>query len=230
MSKFYRNNNFFRTLFQSKTLPLLVGGTALVLVCVGALLFAPKSPESTDVPLPDGDLDVSASQTQSSDIHTSTDTEQTPVSSDVDVNVPVEPPVADVAMILPVQGEVGVGFSSTVPVFSETMKDWRVHQGIDFLTEGEAPVYAAADGMVDQVYTSELMGLTVEILHADGTRSVYQSLAGEAEVIAGQEVLQGDVIGKTGISADSECLSGNHLHFALLKNGVYLDPNGRFAS
>ena len=110
------------------------------------------------------------------------------------------------------------------------MNDWRVHSGIDFLTEGEVDVCAVADGIVENVYTSELMGLTVEIRHADDTLSIYQSLSGEAKVIAGQEVKQGDVLGMTGTSADSECLEGNHLHFALLRNGVYLDPNSRFAS
>ncbi|MBQ4322413.1 MAG: M23 family metallopeptidase, partial [Clostridia bacterium] len=115
-------------------------------------------------------------------------------------------------------------------VFSETMNDWRVHQGIDFLTEGQIDVVAVADGVVEQVYIDELMGLTVEIVHADGTISVYQSLSGEAAVIGGQEVRQGDVIGKSGNSADCECLVGDHLHFALVREGVYLDPNDRFTS
>ncbi len=227
MRKFYRNNHFFSALFQSKTLPWLLGGTALVLVCVGALIFAPEPEENVEVPQDSHQVSATLSQPEVSD--TSTDSEEVS-SSDVGANAPVEEPVDDVSMILPVQGKVGTDFSSAVPVFSETMKDWRVHQGIDFLTDGEAEVYAAADGIVDQVYTSELMGLTVEILHADGTRSLYQSLSGEAEVIPGQEVFQGDVLGKTGISADSECLAGNHLHFALLREGVFLDPNDRFIS
>ncbi len=227
MRKFYRNSHFVSALFQSKTLPWLLGGTALVLVCVGALIFAPEPEENVEVPQDSHQVSAPLSQPAVSD--TSTDSEEVS-SSDVGANAPVEEPVDDVSMILPVQGKVGTDFSSAVPVFSETMKDWRVHQGIDFLTDGEAEVYAAADGIVDQVYTSELMGLTVEILHADGTRSLYQSLSGEAEVIPGQEVFQGDVLGKTGISADSECLAGNHLHFALLREGVFLDPNDRFIS
>ncbi len=233
MSKFYRNNkSFWSGLTKGSGLYLLLGGTALVVLCVAALLAAPK--EDLEVSAP-SDTSATVSQT-GSDLSSSVTDSQGPGdtgTSDSAVNAPVdapEEPVDDVAMILPVVGSVGTDFSLTVPVFSETMNDWRVHQGIDFLTEGEAEVQAVADGIVEDVYTSELMGLTVEILHEDGTRSIYQSLSGDAKVIEGQEVKQGDIIGATGVSADSECLVGNHLHFALLREGVYLDPNDRFAS
>lgn len=237
MSKFYRNSKgFWGTLTKGSGLYLLLGGTALIVLCVAALLASPKEEEKV-VSLPtDTASAVVSSVTDSASgnsVTSVTDSESTDSSSDSAVNAPVdegEEPAADVSMILPVAGTVGTDFSLTVPVFSETMNDWRVHQGIDFITEGETEVQAAADGIVENVYTSELMGLTVEIRHADDTLSIYQSLSGEAKVIAGQEVKQGDAIGMTGVSADSECLVGNHLHFALLRDGVYLDPNDRFAS
>ena len=234
MSKFYRNSNgLLRFLTKGSGLYLLMGGSALLVVCVAALFFAPNGGEQ-EVSLPT-DTSSQSSSMEPSD-HTHTDGFDTSLTddgeADTNVNAPVDDsePVQDVAMILPVSGTVGTDFSLTVPVFSETMNDWRVHQGIDYLTEGEVEVVAVADGIVENVYTSELMGLTVEIRHQDQTLSVYQSLSGEAQVIAGQEVKQGDVLGLTGVSADSECLMGNHLHFALIRNGVYLDPNARFAS
>ncbi|MBO5213700.1 MAG: M23 family metallopeptidase [Clostridia bacterium] len=232
MSKFYRNGKgFWDSLTKTGGWYLLLGGTVLVLLCAASLLFSPDAGDQ-EVSLPtDTSSAVSDSASLSTDSEPVSDTESVG-SSDSAVNAPLDEPeqVEDVAMILPVSGTVGTDFSLTVPVFSETMNDWRVHQGIDYLTDGEAEVYAVADGIVENVYTSELMGLTVEIRHADDTLSIYQSLSGEAKVIEGQEVKQGDLLGMTGISADSECLEGNHLHFALLRNGVYLDPNSRFAS
>ena len=231
MSKFYRNSkSFFGRLTKSSGLYLLFGGTALVVMCVAALLFAPDS-GNQEVSLPSDTSTISDAQSSLTDSDVVSDTESVG-SSDSAVNAPLDEPeqVEDVAMIQPVSGTIGTNFSLTVPVFSETMNDWRVHPGIDYLTEGEVDVCAVADGIVENVYTSELMGLTVEIRHADDTLSIYQSLSGEAKVIAGQEVKQGDVLGMTGTSADSECLEGNHLHFALLRNGVYLDPNSRFGS
>lgn len=235
MSKFYRNSNgLLRFLTKGSGLYLLMGGSALLVVCVAAFFFAPNGGEQ-EVSLPTDTSSQISSVEQSDDVQTDgSDVSLTDDGeADTNVNAPVDDEaesVQDVAMILPVSGTVGTDFSLTVPVFSETMKDWRVHQGIDYLTEGEAEVVAVADGIVENVYTSELMGLTVEIRHQDETISVYQSLSGEAKVISGQEVKQGDVLGLTGVSADSECLMGNHLHFALIRNGVYLDPNARFAS
>lgn len=231
MSKFYRNSkSFLSGLTKGSGFYLIIGGTVLVVLCVAALLFSPGEGEQ-EVSLPTDTSSPVSSVTDPVSSVTDSDSGSNP-DSDSAVNAPVDEPekVEDVAMILPVSGTVGTDFSLTVPVFSETMNDWRVHQGIDFLTEGEVEVYAVADGIVENVYTSELMGLTVEIRHADDTLSIYQSLSGDAKVIEGQEVKQGDILGLTGVSADSECLEGNHLHFALLRDGIYLDPNSRFAS
>ena len=195
MSKFYRNSkSIFGRLTKSSGLYLLLGGTALVVVCVAALLFAPDT-GNQEVSLPTDTATVSDTQSSLTDSNVVSDTESVG-SSDSAVNAPLDEPeqVEDVAMIQPVSGTIGTNFSLTVPVFSETMNDWRVHSGIDFLTEGEVDVCAVADGIVENVYTSELMGLTVEIRHADDTLSIYQSLSGEAKVIAGQEVKQGDVL------------------------------------
>lgn len=228
MSKFYRNGKGLFRLSKSGMLYLLMGATALAL-CVGGVLLSPSSDDQQVDNTPTSDSSVQSNLSENNSDEVSSDSSL----QDTSVNAPVEDsdaPVEDVAMILPVSGTVSTGFSLTVPVFSETMNDWRVHQGIDYCTEGEDDVVAVADGIVENVYTSELMGLTVEIRHKDDTISIYQSLSGEADVIVGQEVCQGDRLGKTGVSADSECLMGNHLHFAILRDGVYLDPNDRFAS
>lgn len=233
MSKFYRNSNgFWRLLTKGSGLYLLLGGSALMVVCVAALLFAPNSGEQEVSLSTDSSQSSSVETGDASDVHGADGSGSEEVENDTIVNAPVDEneTVFDVAMILPVSGTVGTDFSLTVPVFSETMNDWRVHQGVDYLTEGEVEVVAVADGIVENVYTSELMGLTVEIRHEDKTLSVYQSLGGEPRVIAGQEVKQGDVLGVTGTSADSEVLVGNHLHFALIRDGIYLDPDTRFAS
>ncbi|MBO5222250.1 MAG: M23 family metallopeptidase [Clostridia bacterium] len=235
MSKFYRNRTgFLSSLTKGGGLYAALGATALIAVSLIALLFSPGEPAlevvvpsdtvgNTDSVVTDSLTELSSVSLTTSD---STDDSSQGATEDASGTIPEE----DVGMILPVSGTVGTDFSLTVPVFSETMNDWRVHQGIDFLTEGQIDVVAVADGVVEQVYIDELMGLTVEIVHADGTISVYQSLSGEAAVIGGQEVRQGDVIGKSGNSADCECLVGDHLHFALVREGVYLDPNDRFTS
>lgn len=227
MSKFYRNRRgFLASLTKGGGLWIGLGATGLILLCVGVLLWMPEQEPNQEVLVPSDTAVVAPVTDSQSDSASSDSSADLPEDTDT---VEPEEPAGDVMMTVPVQGTAGTGFSLTTPVFSETMNDWRVHQGIDYKTEGPVQVVAAADGIVEQVYTCELMGLTVEIRHADDTISVYQSLSGEAEVIAGQEVRQGDVIGKTGSSADCEVLEGDHLHFALIRDGVYLNPQERFS-
>lgn len=223
MSKFYRNRKgFFATLSEGGGLWVAVVATALTVLCLIVILSSPGGEDSEVLlPLPT-DTGTVSSVVSVTDPVTDVPTDLSS-SDDLSTDVAVE----DVAMILPVSGEMGSGFSLTVPVFSQTMNDWRVHQGIDILTNGAVDVFAAADGVVDQIYTDEMLGRTVEILHADGTLSLYQSLSEEVDVMIGQEVLQGDRIGKTGLTADCESLEGYHLHFALIRSGVYLDPGDR---
>lgn len=232
MSKFYRNGKGFLSFFtKGSGLYLAVGATGLVLLSLFALFFMPQeeaaeavNPLDTQqtVQMPNTDTETTLDTTPSTE-----EISDTVSSEDSSRDEPSDLPVQDVQMIAPVNGTVGKGFSLTVPVFSETMNDWRVHQGIDYHTDHSVDVAAAADGIVDQIYYDELMGRTVEILHADGTLSIYQSLADEIPVLLGQEVLQGDVIGKTGNTAECESLDGTHLHFALLRDGAYLDPAAR---
>ncbi len=116
------------------------------------------------------------------------------------------------------------GFSGSTPVFSESLGDWRLHQGVDFITDSPVEVTAAADGIVEDVYDDGLMGTTVLIMHADGTRTLYQSLEINPEVIKGMSVTRGHVIGKTGTTSDAESLVGCHLHYAVIKDGAYVEP------
>ena len=116
-------------------------------------------------------------------------------------------------------------YSGTMPVFSETLGDWRLHQGIDIITDLPVDVVAAANGIVEDIYEDGLMGTTVLISHPDGTKTVYQSLSPNLKVLKNMEVRQGDIIGKTSSSAEAEASEGVHLHFLAIRNGAYIDPN-----
>ena len=115
-------------------------------------------------------------------------------------------------------------YSGTMPVFSETLEDWRLHKGVDYITDGPCNVFAAADGIVEDVYEDGFMGTTVLLLHPDGTRTVYQSLSPNIKVITDMEVFAGDLIGKTGESAENELLEGCHLHFEVIEDGAHVEP------
>ncbi len=126
----------------------------------------------------------------------------------------------------PVNGAVIAPFSVEALAYDETMRDWRVHEGIDVFAAEGTRVLAAAAGTVSEVYSDELMGTTMTVDHGQGLVSVYSNLAPETAASAGDEVFTGDIIGAVGSDAAAESGRDSHLHFAMYKDGKPVDPEG----
>ncbi len=124
----------------------------------------------------------------------------------------------------PVNGAVIATFSVETLLYDETMLDWRVHEGVDLAAEVGTRVLSAAAGKVTEVYEDELMGVTVVIDHGEGLVSVYSNLLPELCVEVGERVYTGDVLGAVGDTAAAESGRAPHLHFALYRDGVAVDP------
>lgn len=102
------------------------------------------------------------------------------------------------------------------PVTGETI----FHSGVDFAAEIGTPVYAAAEGIVVEAGQDVNCGNYV-ILQHDNEEMTYYANCDEIMVEAGQKVVQGEqiaTVGNTGMS------TGAHLHFALSRNGSYIEP------
>ena len=95
-----------------------------------------------------------------------------------------------------------------------------VHFGYDLASTQAAPVTAAAAGRV--VFAEELgiYGNCVLVDHGLGLGSLYGHLS-RVDVQPGQDVARGDTLGLTGATG---LAGGDHLHFAILVGGVYVDP------
>ncbi len=140
---------------------------------------------------------------------------------------PSEAPAAAPAPLVftwPVKGTVIAGFSVEALAYSETMGDWRTHNGLDIAASLGAQVLTAANGTVSAIYEDDLMGTVVEIDHGQGLVSQYANLAATPTVAVGDEVTTGAVIGAVGQTAASESGRASHLHYALLKEGYPVDP------
>ena len=109
--------------------------------------------------------------------------------------------------------------------YNDTLKQWEVHKAVDLTTDADAKVFAIANGTVTNIYTNYLEGTVVEISHSNGLTSIYKSLDSDLKVKLGDYVKQGTTIGKVSSSMARELNSGNHLHFELLLNKVYVNPN-----
>ncbi len=129
-------------------------------------------------------------------------------------------PAADL-FVLPMGNTVLKPFSDGAPVYSETMKDWRTHDGADFVGEAGQTVRALADGTVTAVSKHPLWGGCVTIDHGLGVLSYYFGV--EPTVKQGNVVTVGATIGKL---STSPCESGerDHLHLEMTVDGTRVDP------
>ena len=126
--------------------------------------------------------------------------------------------------IMPVSGEVICAFSNGELVKSETLGVWKTHDGIDIKADLGAPVKAMNKGKVIKVWSDSLWGNCIKIDHGNGVTGHYYGLTAAAAVSEGDMVNSGDVIGAVGDTAQIEVAQATHLHFALDRNGTWIDP------
>ena len=94
------------------------------------------------------------------------------------------------------------------------------HQGVDLDTGTGWPVVAAKAGRVVVAGYGSAAGNYIKIDHGDGVSSIYMHLNSYC-VSAGQMVSAGQNIGTTGATGVA---TGDHLHFGIAVNGVYVNP------
>ena len=94
------------------------------------------------------------------------------------------------------------------------------HQGVDLDTGTGDNVYASRAGVVTVAGWGNAAGNYVQINHQDGFSSIYMHLSSYC-VSAGQIVSAGQLIGLTGATGIA---TGDHLHFGISYNGVYVNP------
>ncbi|MBR5272101.1 MAG: M23 family metallopeptidase [Clostridia bacterium] len=120
----------------------------------------------------------------------------------------------------PVGGKVSKFYSSEL-VFSQTMGDYRAHNGVDFLADVGDTVYAINKGTVTAVYEDEMLGKVVEIDHAHNVIAKYCSVSTALKV--GDTVGIGQPIG-TLEKIPCEALDESHVHLEIRHNGALVDP------
>ena len=95
-----------------------------------------------------------------------------------------------------------------------------VHFGFDLASTAGATVTAANDGVVAFAEDLGIYGRCVLVDHGLGVHSLYAHLS-RIEVSEGQSVAKGDTLGLSGATG---LAGGDHLHFAMLVGGHYVDP------
>jgi murein DD-endopeptidase MepM/ murein hydrolase activator NlpD len=96
------------------------------------------------------------------------------------------------------------------------------HNGVDFAAPVGTPIYASAAGVVKSAGDGGPCGNMVQIDHAGGLTSAYCHMSRFAAGLhAGQHVEARQLIGYVGQTGRA---TGPHLHFAIKRGDVYMDP------
>ncbi len=120
-------------------------------------------------------------------------------------------------ILRPVNGEVTSPFGDRI---DPVTKQYALHTGTDFLAAVGTQVKSAITGTVIEVKKSNVsLGNHVKVKNADIV-TVYAHCS-EIKVAEGDKVNQGDIIALSGNTGKT---SGPHLHFEVLKDGRYVNP------
>ncbi len=141
--------------------------------------------------------------------------------------VPATAPLYEISteLIYPLESkQIDKAYSSGAPMYSETMKDWRIHAGCDISAQAGEQVLACANGMVKETYTDSMLGNVVVIEHGD--YMFYYCGLGEDFLVQPEDVVSlGQAIG-TVTAVPAESAQEPHLHLEVRRDGACMDPRG----
>ncbi len=97
----------------------------------------------------------------------------------------------------------------------------KMHSGIDFAAPIGTPIYATADGKIEEVSVRfSGYGKMIIIDHGFGYKTRYAHMH-DFTVRQGQTINRGELIGYVG---DTGLSTAPHLHYEVLMNGVFINP------
>lgn len=124
----------------------------------------------------------------------------------------------------PVDGEIIFEFAKEKLIYSETLKEWITHPGVDIKAEKTTVIKAAEDGTIKAIKNDPRYGLTVILEHVDGFTTIYSNLLTAEFIKVGEKLKKGQTLGTVGNTAVFESVAESHLHFEMLKDNEYVDP------
>ncbi len=131
----------------------------------------------------------------------------------------------ELVFVKPVEGEAVREYAKDNLIYSETLKEWTTHMGIDIKADKTTVVKAAEAGTVKTIKNDPRYGLTIVIEHEDNFQTVYSNLLTSEFVVEGEKVEKGQSIGTVGNTAVFEIADEPHLHFEILKDSLPVDPS-----
>lgn len=122
-----------------------------------------------------------------------------------------------VPSVWPVNGRLTSGFGARMDPFSG---EGAYHMGVDLAVPRGTPVHVTANGVVATAGWVTGYGKLIMVDHGGGLQTYYAHLS-RVEVVPGQRVSCGEIIGTAGDTGHS---TGPHLHYEVRRGGHAVNP------
>lgn len=123
----------------------------------------------------------------------------------------------------PLVGTILLPYSMDQTIYFETLNCYRCNPGIMIEGSEDTPVYAVYDGTILSVEESKEYGTTITLDLGNGYQAIYGQLKNIA-VKTGDVVERAQPIGEVAKASTYYAEEGNHLYFAMTKDGEPIDP------
>lgn len=208
-------DKFIRFL-KNKGYYVVLGVAVLTVGTVSLLSYRASQQELSKKPITDESRDVEKIEENIPDDRDEAEETETQKPS-------ITPKVTPLEYGAPLTGEIIAHYSPDQPIYSYTLKDWRIHNGIDIAAKAGTQVHNTAEGVVESAGADDLLGNLVVVRHTDGKVSRYANLE-KIQVKDGQILKKGDPIGTVGTTMLLECGETAHLHYELWSEDQPTDP------
>lgn len=123
----------------------------------------------------------------------------------------------------PVQGEVIKEMATEELVYSKTLNEWTIHNGIDYKANLGQEIFSVADGKITEINFNYKYGDYIIIEHDNDYESLYANITVLDALKVGDYVEKGQIIGYLAESFGFEAADETHLHFELKNDGKYIE-------
>lgn len=132
----------------------------------------------------------------------------------------------EVALVFayPSTGEIILPYSVESAIYDPTLDQYRTNNSMSFASREGDPVLASEKGTIKDIVNDEERGNSVIVEHKDGWLTTYSQLAGEMLVAVGDKVEKGQTLALVAQPTKYTVALGEHLEFAIEKDGETHDP------
>lgn len=126
----------------------------------------------------------------------------------------------------PIVGNILLNYSMDKTVYFPTLEQYKYNPALVIAAvQGEA-IVAAADGIVESVFSNEEIGNGITMNLGDGYRLTYGQLE-KLEVKEGQSIKQGQIVGYVAQPTKYYSVEGSNVYFEMTKDEVPVNPMGK---